>query len=87
MGRLRPPFFWLAVGAIRKDARGVAVAVAAAETVSEAACLSRFALWYAIITAGHKPDSAPRILHWRDKIPVSLAPALRARGTHSSLIP
>lgn len=36
------------------------------------------------MSAGHKPDSAPRILHWRDKIPVSLAPALRARGTPSN---
>ena len=63
MGGYGLPFFCLAVGAIRKDARGVAVAVAAAETVSEAACLSRFALWYAIIPAGPKPDRAPGILH------------------------
>ena len=56
MGGYGLPFFCLAVGAIRKDARGVAVAVAAAETVSEAACLSRFALWHAIMeTRGERP--------------------------------
>jgi len=37
------------------------------------------------MSAGHKPDREPRILSWRDKIPDSLVPALRARDTHPTI--
>ncbi len=39
LARFSGLFYCLAVGAIRKDVRGAAVAVAVAETVSEAALL------------------------------------------------
>ena len=72
MGRLRPPFFCLAVGAIRKDARGVAVAVAAAETASEAACLSRFAVWCAIMVstrgAAHSQNSITQNMFTQEQL-------------------
>jgi len=69
----------LAVGAIRKDVRGVAVAVAAAETASEAACLSRFALWHAIMVstrgAAHSQNStAGRTAHTRPLNPSATGP-------------